>query len=371
MTMIQRIGKCTNYSGCKLAYRNEKCTVVTKEFRCPECGLPLESVDSKKEAPFMLYAVGGTVAVLLLAVALCHPTEHSFAALPFVGFLWGSQPNGAQETSTGLSAASRPPLVAPSKPAANPTPPPAASAPSVELATGNTPAPMPASSTASSASPPDLGYPGECYPATRQRLIKWGEVAVLTPAQLTYAIQEVYARHGEIFPFYPQIQAQFSRFHWYKPRPELTDTQINTSLSQCERYNVQLLQRALSAASSGNQPGVAYAYAGERYPQTRQRLIKPDEAAVLTPAQLCYAIDEVYARHGAIFPQDPQIEAQFRQLPWYKPRPELTAAQIKASFSQIEQHNVELLESSVHDRAPAETCPGKYTPSAALVHNRL
>ena len=46
--MAQRIGKCTNYSGCKLAYRNEKITVVTKEFRCPECGSPLESLGPKR-----------------------------------------------------------------------------------------------------------------------------------------------------------------------------------------------------------------------------------------------------------------------------------------------------------------------------------
>ncbi|HEY0793175.1 MAG TPA: OmpA family protein [Chthoniobacterales bacterium] len=66
--MAGRVGKCTNYSGCKLAYRNEKITVVTKDFRCPECGSPLEPFGSKKAAPYTLFALLGVGAVLLLAV---------------------------------------------------------------------------------------------------------------------------------------------------------------------------------------------------------------------------------------------------------------------------------------------------------------
>ena len=66
--MAQRVGKCTNYSGCKLAYRNEKITVVTKDFRCPECGSPLEPVGPKKAPPYTLYVLIGVGAVLLFAV---------------------------------------------------------------------------------------------------------------------------------------------------------------------------------------------------------------------------------------------------------------------------------------------------------------
>src|ERR1700736_935244 len=66
--MAQRIGKCTNYSGCKLAYRNEKITVVTKEFRCPECGSPLESIGPKRTlSPTLVLSIGVAI-VLLLAV---------------------------------------------------------------------------------------------------------------------------------------------------------------------------------------------------------------------------------------------------------------------------------------------------------------
>jgi outer membrane protein OmpA-like peptidoglycan-associated protein len=67
--MAQRIGKCTNYSGCKLAYRNEKITVVTKDFRCPECGSPLESLGPKRTvSPVLILSIGVGI-VLLLAIA--------------------------------------------------------------------------------------------------------------------------------------------------------------------------------------------------------------------------------------------------------------------------------------------------------------
>jgi outer membrane protein OmpA-like peptidoglycan-associated protein len=66
--MAQRIGKCTNYSGCKLAYRNEKITVVTKDFRCPECGSPLEPVGPKRSVSPTLVLSIGVAAVLILAI---------------------------------------------------------------------------------------------------------------------------------------------------------------------------------------------------------------------------------------------------------------------------------------------------------------
>jgi len=69
--MAQRIGKCTNYSGCKLAYRNEKITVVTKEFRCPECGSPLEPIGPKRgPSPILILSIGVAVVVLLAIVAI-------------------------------------------------------------------------------------------------------------------------------------------------------------------------------------------------------------------------------------------------------------------------------------------------------------
>jgi outer membrane protein OmpA-like peptidoglycan-associated protein len=68
--MRQLIGKCTNFSGCKLAYRNEQITTVTKDFRCPECGLPLERLNPKKQPAYLWYAFAAVGAVLLLAIGV-------------------------------------------------------------------------------------------------------------------------------------------------------------------------------------------------------------------------------------------------------------------------------------------------------------
>jgi YARHG domain/Outer membrane lipoprotein len=84
-------------------------------------------------------------------------------------------------------------------------------------------------------------------------------------------------------------------------------------------------------------------YPGERYPLTRQRLLTMADVDSLSSAQLRYAINEMYARHGATFPSQPPIEAQFRKFPWYHPNPMLTFEQIEDTFSQIERDNLALL----------------------------
>jgi outer membrane protein OmpA-like peptidoglycan-associated protein len=64
--MAKRTGRCTNYSGCKLAYRKEEIQIVTKEFCCPECRSPLEPLVPKKRVPFAAIASIGVAVLLLL-----------------------------------------------------------------------------------------------------------------------------------------------------------------------------------------------------------------------------------------------------------------------------------------------------------------
>jgi hypothetical protein len=85
------------------------------------------------------------------------------------------------------------------------------------------------------------------------------------------------------------------------------------------------------------------AYPGERYPQTHERLLPEAEIADLNYAELRYAINEIYARHGAPFLSEPEIEKQFRAFDWYHPSRDLKLSQIEASFSAIEKKNVEIL----------------------------
>jgi outer membrane protein OmpA-like peptidoglycan-associated protein len=79
--MAKRIGKCTNYSGCKLAYRNEQINVVTKDFRCPECGSPLEPIGPKRDSSLPTILIISVAVVLLLAIGaiiwtLMRPQSH-------------------------------------------------------------------------------------------------------------------------------------------------------------------------------------------------------------------------------------------------------------------------------------------------------
>jgi outer membrane protein OmpA-like peptidoglycan-associated protein len=66
--MAQTVGKCTNYSGCTLAYRNEKIVVVTKDFHCPECGSQLETIGPKEKPSYLWIVFACVGAVLLLAI---------------------------------------------------------------------------------------------------------------------------------------------------------------------------------------------------------------------------------------------------------------------------------------------------------------
>jgi YARHG domain len=55
---------------------------------------------------------------------------------------------------------------------------------------------------------------------------------------------------------------------------------------------------------------------GERYPQTRRRLLTLDNIKGLSAADVQYAINEIYARNGASF-HHPDVRQQFQQFDWY------------------------------------------------------
>ncbi len=88
--------------------------------------------------------------------------------------------------------------------------------------------------------------------------------------------------------------------------------------------------------------GRTFAAPGEKYPQTRTRILSARELANLSSAQRRYAINEIYARHGLLF-GDLALRKKFLALSWYRPQPGQTMAQVKAKFSRIERQNVERL----------------------------
>ena len=85
--MAQTVGKCTNYSNCTLAYRNEKIVVVTKDFHCPECGSQHETIGPKEKPSYLWIVFACVGAVLLLAIGaviwtlLSPPQRHAKGTL--------------------------------------------------------------------------------------------------------------------------------------------------------------------------------------------------------------------------------------------------------------------------------------------------
>jgi outer membrane protein OmpA-like peptidoglycan-associated protein len=140
--MKQDVGKCTNFSSCKLAYRNEQIRSVTKGFRCPECGSPLESLGGQKQAPYLLYALVGVGAVLMVAIGAIFwtfKTEQSRAKVV------DASPPGTSEPSPSPTASPEPSPTATPDPSLLPSP-------------TATPEPLP-SSTVPAVTPPPLPQP--------------------------------------------------------------------------------------------------------------------------------------------------------------------------------------------------------------------
>jgi hypothetical protein len=92
-----------------------------------------------------------------------------------------------------------------------------------------------------------------------------------------------------------------------------------------------------------NNAEVSPVLAGERDPQTRQHALTEDEVASMNIAQIRYAINEIYARYGATFPNTPDVQRQFQKFSWYHPSAGITFEMIDQKMSDIERQNVKFL----------------------------
>ncbi len=81
---------------------------------------------------------------------------------------------------------------------------------------------------------------------------------------------------------------------------------------------------------------------GERHPETRMRLLVVQDIQRWNNEDLRYAINEMYARHGADF-KDKEIKKWFSTFNWYHPRAGMSYDAAEAEFSDIEKQNVKLL----------------------------
>ena len=197
------------------------------------------------------------------------------------------------------------------------------------------------------AATPSHAAPGEKYPQTKTRLLQGRELRKMTNEQAQYAINEIFARHGLLFGDM-KLRKQFLPFKWYKPEPGLSAADARKRFNSYEKRNVERLSMSREKEAgpaediyrSPYKPG-SQGLAGERFPETRL-----DELGIevesMSEAQLDFAINEVYARHGLVF-GDMNLRKHFLGLGWYKPNDYLSDKETAKSFSKLEALNVATL----------------------------
>jgi hypothetical protein len=82
---------------------------------------------------------------------------------------------------------------------------------------------------------------------------------------------------------------------------------------------------------------------GERYPESRTRLLSQTELLNWSAEKIQYAINEIFARHGASFSDKKEIRTWFSQFAWYKPQTNLTFDQIESLLPEVERQNIQTL----------------------------
>ncbi len=92
----------------------------------------------------------------------------------------------------------------------------------------------------------DNSYPGEHYPQTRTSVLTQSDIASWNYANVRYAINEIYARHGFIFDK-PEIASQFDQFTWYHPDANKTRQAVELEMSSTEKANFALLAKRRDA----------------------------------------------------------------------------------------------------------------------------
>lgn len=120
-------------------------------------------------------------------------------------------------------------------------------------------------------------FPGERFPQTRLIALAESDVSSWPAADVQYAINEIFARHGAEFPN-KQVSANFAQFAWYHPQPGASFDQIETALPTVERSNVQALGSVRNKKRNGSQTNFVQQTVPQETVQMTQPLqnIQPD-----------------------------------------------------------------------------------------------
>jgi hypothetical protein len=151
-----------------------------------------------------------------------------------------------------------------------------------------------------------------------------------------------------------QIQKQISTPQLATSSTSLSDPQSSLppatgALSAVEYSASTTPTEVPTAAARSNAPATTVRLAvsgtlpGERFPETRTRRLVREDVQMWSDAKLQYAINEMFARHGAEF-GNPAAARWFAQFSWYAPRAGSNFDDIENSLmSETERQNLLLL----------------------------
>ena len=158
------------------------------------------------------------------------------------------------------------------------------------------------------------------------------------PVQVVcYAKNEIYARNGRMFVS-EELRNYFMQQAWYRPLIP-ADQFASDRLNAYEQANVDLLSRRESELGGYITDGAAYSYdpvyayvegqpsvysfdeyyvdpESSIFPESSRRYLESAELAQLSLQELCYARNEIYARHGVMF-SSLELSDYFSQKNWY------------------------------------------------------
>ena len=167
-------------------------------------------------------------------------------------------------------------------------------------------------------------------PGSNTYYLTESDIADMSIQVLCYARNEIYARYGRRFES-NELQTYFDSQSWYSGSID-PSAFSNTMLNSYETANIELLKNReyalraegylLDQSGYSYQPIYDYLYGKNGFSDSYvfygsdMRYIMQGEVNTMTLQEICYAKNEIYARHGRIFDSQ-ELKDYFQSKYWY------------------------------------------------------